>query len=587
VAEQRSGVGLSATVMATLLLLPVSALASYLDDIGFTRLRSELGTGGIPTGAGVPVSQVEFAVTVNGQDTWMPDPSNPDFAGKSIVDGSGGAPAGVYSGHATNVGKFFYGTTNSPAGGITSIRAFSAEEWLGPDFLHTLQGIQPAASATRVSNHSWVGASQSASENAEILRRLDWVIETDDHPQFTAMNNGSGQASTYALLASALNVIAVGRADLGHAIGSVALDATYVAGRVRPHVVAPAGATSYTTPLTASMAAMLVQLGSGDESLSTDTTETSYENRSDQVIRNAERAEVIKAVLMAGADRVTRNTDSTNLARYRGSTTYQSTNGLDTRYGAGQANIRNSYYIIASGEQNSNEDGGPGSGTEARGFDYDRYFGGSLGSNSTATYPLPVSATPRLLTATLAWNLDVNDSQTSATLRDLALAVTDIADPGSPVTVVSSQSSNENTENVYLVVPANAQYALQVTRGSGSSFRYDYGIAWQLMSDADSDGAHDEQDNCINAANGPLIPDGGGNSQRDTDGDGIGNLCDGDLDNSGGIVNYTDLAAFRAVFGTANANADLDGSGGIVNYTDLALFRGLFGKAPGPSAYAP
>jgi hypothetical protein len=88
-------------------------------------------------------------------------------------------------------------------------------------------------------------------------------------------------------------------------------------------------------------------------------------------------------------------------------------------------------------------------------------------------------------------------------------------------------------------------------------------------------------------ANGPATPDAGGNSQLDADGDGYGNACDADLDNSGGIVNFADLAAFRAAFGTASPAADLNGSGGIVNFADLALFRAMFGQPPGPSAPAP
>lgn len=105
--------------------------------------------------------------------------------------------------------------------------------------------------------------------------------------------------------------------------------------------------------------------------------------------------------------------------------------------------------------------------------------------------------------------------------------------------------------------------------------------------DLDADGRADAVDNCTNTPNGPLIRDAGGHSQRDTDGDGYGNLCDGDLNGSGGIVNFADLGAFRNAFGTSDAHADFDGSGGIVNFTDLGIFRGLFGKAPGPSAVAP
>jgi hypothetical protein len=73
--------------------------------------------------------------------------------------------------------------------------------------------------------------------------------------------------------------------------------------------------------------------------------------------------------------------------------------------------------------------------------------------------------------------------------------------------------------------------------------------------------------------------------QRDTDGDGYGNVCDGDLNNDGG-VNFADLAIFRGRFVSSDADADFNGDG-IVNFADLARFRQLFGAPPGPSGLVP
>jgi hypothetical protein len=96
--------------------------------------------------------------------------------------------------------------------------------------------------------------------------------------------------------------------------------------------------------------------------------------------------------------------------------------------------------------------------------------------------------------------------------------------------------------------------------------------------DADGDLVPDADDNCTLLANA---------DQRDTDGDGFGNRCDGDLDGSGGPVNFADLALFRSAFGTDSAHADLDGSGGTVNFADLAVFRTLFGNPAGPAGPLP
>ncbi len=106
-----------------------------------------------------------------------------------------------------------------------------------------------------------------------------------------------------------------------------------------------------------------------------------------------------------------------------------------------------------------------------------------------------------------------------------------------------------------------------------------------ITTDVDSDGVFDIYDNCTLVANGPDLTDLGGNSQLDTDGDGYGNYCDADFNNDGN-VNFADLAALKAAFGTANANVDMDGNG-FVNFGDLAVFKSRFGQPPGPSGLAP
>lgn len=93
--------------------------------------------------------------------------------------------------------------------------------------------------------------------------------------------------------------------------------------------------------------------------------------------------------------------------------------------------------------------------------------------------------------------------------------------------------------------------------------------------DTDGDGIPDSRDNCILVKNA---------DQRDSDGDGYGDACDGDANNDG-IVNSIDLAILRANFGLRGpTRADLNGDG-VVNALDLALLRRLIGTRPGPSAW--
>jgi len=94
--------------------------------------------------------------------------------------------------------------------------------------------------------------------------------------------------------------------------------------------------------------------------------------------------------------------------------------------------------------------------------------------------------------------------------------------------------------------------------------------------DADNDGIPDMSDNCT------LKPNA---NQRDTNGDGFGNICDADL-NGDLQTNLSDFSAFRSAFGTAGPDADFDGNGSV-NLSDFSLFRSMFGKAPGPSCCAP
>ena len=116
-----------------------------------------------------------------------------------------------------------------------------------------------------------------------------------------------------------------------------------------------------------------------------------------------------------------------------------------------------------------------------------------------------------------------------------------------------------------------------------------------LQEDGDVDGVGDVCDNCTLIANGPLLPlNAGLISQRDTDGDGFGNKCDADIDNTG-LVDFGDFFQFRTLFGnpapgdepfTVADHADFDGNG-FVDFGDFFILRGSFGSAPGPSALNP
>ncbi|MDH3588737.1 MAG: thrombospondin type 3 repeat-containing protein, partial [Gammaproteobacteria bacterium] len=92
--------------------------------------------------------------------------------------------------------------------------------------------------------------------------------------------------------------------------------------------------------------------------------------------------------------------------------------------------------------------------------------------------------------------------------------------------------------------------------------------------DSDADGVLDAADNCVDVAN---------SDQRDTNGDGIGNICDPDLDNNG-VVNFSDVAILKGNFLLpGDLDTDFDGNG-QTNFVDLGILQSFFLGPPGPAA---
>lgn len=355
-----------------------SVQAAYIDDIGYTALQVQLGAL-TPTGANVRVGQVEAPindVSTGAAPIFMPDPSNPEFAGKTLTV-VGGNPSGSYSIHATTVGTLFYGATSSMAPAISTIDVYEANRWI--DNLYNPITDQATISPDRVFNHSWVGGGTDAVIDGMILRRVDRQVALNDTIQVTGLTNGPGTSPL--LGGSAFNVISVGRTDGFHQQGSVAVDSVYGAGRTVPTLVAPMGTTSAATPIVSAAAALLVQTGhDGRLSLS----QGSKTIAGIGTVYDAERAATIKAALMAGAERETANTSTTaNITDYR-SAGHETANGLDSRYGAGQLNVQHSYQIIAGGEQRSLQNGGSDIGSH--GFDYSTF---NVLAAMQAKHPMP------------------------------------------------------------------------------------------------------------------------------------------------------------------------------------------------------
>ncbi len=119
------------------------------------------------------------------------------------------------------------------------------------------------------------------------------------------------------------------------------------------------------------------------------------------------------------------------------------------------------------------------------------------------------------------------------------------------------------------------------TPSSAYAVRLSSRASWLLpLLDSDGDGIPDNTDNCTATLNA---------SQLDTDGDGYGNVCDCDFDQSG-FCNIGDFNVFLPDFLSGHdtgTGTDMDGSG-TVNIGDFNFFLpGFLGGHPGPSALAP
>ena len=183
------------------------SMADYKDDIGYTKLATELGIN-LPDGSGVLVSQTEVDTdgVAESPYQYLPNASDPQFSGKTITAKTSSSSG--TSSHATGVGKLFYGN-NSMANGISNIYAYEVNNWLQADYLKFGYSTKPLSSPGRIGNHSWVGSFGNSSYDSDILKRLDWVIETDEFVQFVGTKNSAGLNSN--LLSAAYNAIAVGK----------------------------------------------------------------------------------------------------------------------------------------------------------------------------------------------------------------------------------------------------------------------------------------------------------------------------------------------------------------------------------------
>jgi hypothetical protein len=305
--------------------LPAGAGADDAAAVGLDDLALRIGPENLPTGADVLAAQVEAPVSGG---AYRPNPNHEEFVGKNfmLMSGSSGN-----SGHATNVGRRYYGTLGiAPA--ISDIYVWEVNHWLTTGYLHTSTGLLPDASPTglKIFNHSWVGTFGSTTLDNNGLRRIDFVMNRDDLLMYVGVNNGGGV--NYPFVSHMYNGLSVGVRGGGH-LAADTLAGIDGPGRMKPEIVAPGTLTSFSTPIAAAAGALMVE------------TARSMSAGSDAT---AERGEVIKAILMAGANH---RAGWTNNPATTGPTRGITSRPLDDVYGADLVNVDRSHMILTARQQ--------------------------------------------------------------------------------------------------------------------------------------------------------------------------------------------------------------------------------------------
>ena len=357
--------------------------ADWKDQIGFTRLQLLAGSE-LPNAPLQGFTQVEaLEIAAN----YLPNTTSPNFAGKTFTVKSG---ASGVSSHANLVASYFYGNSTSLLTGNIPVDNYSAGSWLGGAFLRVGYSIAPAVESHAVVNHSWIAPTYSLA--TETNQRLDFAIDRDGFVCVVGENNSTTTTTTVLpeLLGQGYHTISVGLTSGFHSAGFTTLDTI---GRIKPDIVAPESATSFSTPMVSSAAGLLYsKLSSTPYSLS-----------------GADLPRVIKALLLASARKDT----------VAGSWGNTSVRPLDLRFGAGELNINHAYHDLRAGRGSASIS----TLQKARGWSAE-----SVNANATKSYyfTIPAGTSPTPFCAAMTWHRIVTDNIPGSNWGNLTTSMADL-----------------------------------------------------------------------------------------------------------------------------------------------------------------
>jgi hypothetical protein len=516
------------------------------EEISYPDLLTRLGIT-VPDGSSVVVGQVE-SIENGTPGRYSPPPTHAEFTGVDILAQSGPATA---SSHAREVALRFYGSASSIAPGVPTAYIYEVNGYVQNNSLRITTGLPPLPTigGLKVMNHSWAGDAPAL--NNEILRRMDWVVDRDDVVMCIGVPNAG--MTDLALAANGYNGITVGLANGTH-ISSDSPSGVDVPGRMKPDVVVPGSLTSFVTPIVSSAAALLIDGVRNDPA--------------NPALVNGERSEVIKAVILAGADR---NAAWTNNPPTSGPMRGSTMRPLDAVFGAGVVNVDIAHQILFAGEQNG-----------TMGFPFDPNISSvgwdfvGLGNGQTALYRFNLPVTAERASVAVTWHRHIAESTIAPITANIDVALVRlppeggvqllVGDAGVGIFGAGNVESASDVDNVEMLVindlaPGDYIVQLKMISGDTTGGPWDVAMAWNV----------ELADTPPNLCPTDCAPDNG----------------DGTYGN--GDVNIDDIVAVINSFGDTGGpcdNAPDNGDGtfgnGEVNIDDLVAALNSFGACPSP-----
>jgi hypothetical protein len=449
----------SPLALACVFLACLAARASTLDPIGVALLQTVTNN---LNGTGIRVGQAEAddPNTPPGTNTWEVSPNAVGQPTNLFTWIKGTSPflsvstanlftnsLGLESGHADAVAGNFYGVSGGVATNVMHVDNYEANTFLNY-YINNNHSISDP-----VVNQSFIVGLSSQST-------VDQIYDNYAARHNTLFVSGIGNSGSVYPPATCYNGIGV--AAYG---GSSSLGPTPDNGRCKPDITAPAGATSFSTPLVAGAVAVLLQAGMRGDG-------------GNDIIA-ATNSCTVKALLLNGA---VKPADWTNGAA----------TPLDARYGAGVLNVFNAYEQLLKRKQTNlvlgsvatNAAHFPTGATNTIGALSGWSFTNLTSSSSldaVAHYYFNVTNAPNqaafTATATLVWNRQ----QSQSSINNLQLF---LYNAGNSNLVAVCTSAVDNVQHLFVPVLPPGRYDLQVLKRGGAyvSAAETYALAYEFFS---------------------------------------------------------------------------------------------------------